>query len=502
MTIVAPPTERSSQSCLESGRLNVLFLAAEAAPFVKVGGLGDVAGSLPRALATLGHDVRLAIPGYGAIDWPAFQPERRGRFEVPHAGGREPAQVWETRSGSVPVYLLTGPPIPTDRRIYGSGIEEDGPKFIFFSLAALEACRELAFRPDVVHANDWHTGPAVYRLSTTGRSDPFFRDTASLFTIHNLPYTGRDAGRFLAEYGLPATLDLELLPAWARDSMLGLGLAGADVLTTVSPTYAREIRTPESGYGFDGTLSARSDRLHGVLNGIDTEVWNPSTDEALRERFDAATLGRRAANKAALQEEAGLEPEEKTFLLAMVSRLDSQKGFDIALPALLRWLETGGQLVVLGSGDPAIERVLAGLELAFRGRAAVRLRFDPPYAREIYGGADGILIPSRYEPCGLTQMIAMRYGAVPIARRTGGLADTITDVDEPGGTGILFDGYDPGSLAHALARALRVYAQPEEWTEVERRGMAQDFSWDRSAAKYEALYREALHFRPGEISTG
>src|SRR5947209_2712883 len=269
MTIVARPTGRSSRSCLESGRLNVLFLAAEAAPFVKVGGLGDVAGSLPRAIAALGHDVRVAIPGYGAIDWPAFHPERKARFDVPHRGdGRQPAQVWETRSTGVPVYLLTGPPIPTDLRIYGSGI---------------------------------------------------------------------DAGRFLAEYGLVATAALALLPAWARDSMLGLGLAGADVLTTVSPTYAREIRTPEGGYGFDGTLSARSDRLHGVLNGIDTEVWNPATDDALRERFDAATLERRAANKAALQQEAGLEPEEKTFLLAMVSRLDSQKGFDIALPALLRW---------------------------------------------------------------------------------------------------------------------------------------------------------------------
>jgi len=469
---------------------------------VKVGGLGDVAGSLPRALAALGHDIRVAIPGYGAIDWPGFHPDRKARFDVPQRGdARQSAQVWETLSGEVPVYLLTGPPIPTDRRIYGSGIEEDGPKFIFFSLAALEACRQLDFQPDVVHANDWHTGPAVYWLSTAGRSDPFFENAASLFTIHNLPYTGRDAGRFLAEYGLGVSPALTLLPAWARDSMLGLGLVGADVLTTVSPTYAREIRTPQGGYGFDGTLSARADRLHGVLNGIDTDVWNPAADEALRERFDTATIERRAANKAALQEEAGLGREQATFLLAMVSRLDSQKGFDIALPALRLWLQTGGQLVVLGSGDPAIESGLAGLELTFPGRASVRLRFDPPYARKIYGGADGILIPSRYEPCGLTQMIAMRYGAVPIARRTGGLADTITDLGKPGGTGILFDGYDPGSVGHALSRALKVYAEREQWNEVERRGMGQDFSWDRSAAKYEELYREALRFRRGASST-
>ncbi len=482
--------------------MNVLFLAAEAAPFVKVGGLGDVAGSLPRAIAALGHDVRVAIPGYGAIDRARFRPLRRGRFEIPHAGGLQPGEIWETASDGVPVYLVTGPPIPMDRRVYGRSMEEDAPKFVFFSLAALEACRTVSFRPDLVHANDWHTGPAPYWLETVGRRDPFFRDAASLYTIHNLPYAGRGAGRFLAEYGLPSSGKLFGLPEWARDSMLGLGIATADVLTTVSPTYAREILTPEGGNGFDGALRARSDRLHGVLNGIDYRVWDPATDEALRERFDLSSLDLRGANKAALREEAGLPADERSFLLGMVSRLDSQKGFDVAVPALRRWLESGGQLVLLGSGDASIERDVASLELDFRGRASVRLRFDPPYARRIYGGADAILIPSRYEPCGLSQMIAMRYGAVPIARRTGGLADTITDVGDPGGTGVLFDGYDPGSLAHALERALSVYAQPERWVELQRRGMEKDFSWDRPAAEYEALYREALrHRRGGEGTT-
>jgi starch synthase len=477
--------------------LKVLFVAAEASPFVKVGGLGDVAGSLPRELAALGHDVRVAIPGYGGIDWPRFSPRRRDRFDVPRAGGLEPAQVWETSSEGVPVYFLTGPPIPTDRRIYGSSIEEDGPKFLFFSLAALEACRALDFRPDVVHANDWHTGPAVYRLAATRANDPFFRDTATIFTIHNLPYTGRGAGRFLAEYGLPPGPVLESLPEWARDSLLGLGIATADVLTTVSPTYAREIQTPEGGYGFDGVLRARSDRLHGVLNGIDTRSWNPATDEVLRARFDAGSLELRSADKTALQEDTGLQTDADAFLLGIVSRLDSQKGFDIAIPLLPRWIETGGQFVALGSGDPGLERDLAALELGFPGRASVRLRFDPPHSRRIYGGADAILIPSRYEPCGLTQMIAMRYGAVPIARRTGGLADTVVDAGDPGGTGFLFDGFDSASLAHALDRARRVYAHREEWSELQRRGMGKDFGWDRSAAHYDALYREALRYRGG-----
>jgi starch synthase len=472
--------------------LKVLFLAAEAAPFVKVGGLGDVAGSLPRALAALGHDVRLAIPGYGAIDWDRFRPERGARFPVPRGGGVEPAELWETASDGLPVYFLTGPPVPTDRRIYGGPVE-DATKFLFFSLAALGACRELGWKPDVLHANDWHTGPAVYRIATG--ADPFWNGVATVFTIHNLPYTGRGAGRFLSEWGLGPSPALSLLPAWARDSLLGIGLATADVLTTVSPTYSREIQTPEGGYGLDATLRARSDRLRGILNGIDLVSWNPADDSTLRVPFDVDRLDSRAANRTALREEAGLDPDDRTLLLGMVSRLDSQKGFDVAIPALRRWLDVGGQLVVLGSGDPGLEHELAGLESGWRGRASVRLRFDPPYSRRIYGGADAVLIPSRYEPCGLTQMIAMRYGAVPIARRTGGLADTIIDVGGPDGTGVLFDGLDPVSIAHALERAASVYAQPGHWRELQRRGMRKDFSWTRSALEYESLYRDALRWK-------
>jgi starch synthase len=476
--------------------LKVLFLAAEAAPFVKVGGLGDVAGSLPRALAALGHDVRLAIPGYGAIDWDRFRPERRAGFAVPRGGGAEPAVLWETANDGLPVYFLTGPPVPMDRQIYGGPVE-DATKFLFFSLAALAACRELGWKPDVLHANDWHTGPAVYRVATGGSApfDQFLKGVATVFTIHNLPYTGRGAGRFLSEWGFGPSPALSLLPEWARDSLLGIGLATADVLTTVSPTYAREIQTPEGGYGLDATLRARSDRLRGILNGIDLVSWNPADDSTLRATFDVNRLDARAANRTALREEAGLDPDDRTLLLGMVSRLDSQKGFDVAIPALRRWLDVGGQLVVLGSGDPGLERELAGLESGWRGRASVRLRFDPPYSRRIYGGADAVLIPSRYEPCGLTQMIAMRYGAVPIARRTGGLADTITDLGEPDGTGVLFDGLDPVSIAHALERAASVYAEPEHWKELQRRGMRKDFSWSRSALEYESLYRDALRWK-------
>ncbi len=476
--------------------MKILFLAAEAAPLVKVGGLADVAGSLPRALCKLGHEVRVAIPGYGSIDWLRFRPGLRARFEIPHVAGPQAAELYEVSCDGVTFWLVTGPPIPKDSRVYGAGIEEDGPKFIFFSLAALHACRAMSFQPEVLHANDWHTGAAVHWLATAGRADDFFRPVASLLTIHNLPYTGRGAGRFLSDYGLPAPQILLVLPDWARDSPLALALLSADMLSTVSPTYAREITTPEFGHGLDGLLRARQDRLAGVLNGIDTDLWNPATDAAIAARYDVETLAKRVQNKMALQREAGLVPSEQAPLLAVVSRLDRQKGLEIAGPGVRRWLDTGGQFALLGTGDPGTEYEMALIEKAYAGRASVRLRFDSTFARHIYAGADALLIPSRYEPCGLTQMIAMRYGAVPIVRRTGGLADTVTDASErERGTGFLFGSFDPDALWQALEHAREVYSDARRWSDLQQRGMRSDFSWTRSARDYVNLYQLALAHR-------
>jgi starch synthase len=477
--------------------LKVLYLAAEAAPLVKVGGLADVAGSLPGALRALGHDVRLAIPGYGALDWAGLQPKPAARFDLPHAGGAQAADIYETLSGTTPLYLVTGPPIPKDGRIYGAGIAEDAPKFVFFSLAALFACQALGWKPDVVHANDWHTGTAVQWLAAHGRDNDFYRSVASVFTIHNLLYRGEGSGRALAEYGVAVTEIARALPDWLRDAPLGLALLAADMLSTVSPTYAREILTPAYGEGLDGVLRARRDRLVGIVNGLDLEVWNPATDKALAARFDTDSLPRRGANKKALQAEAGLEPQPRTPLLAVVSRLDAQKGLDIAVPAVRRWLAAGGQFVLLGTGQPSLEHDYALIERDHPGRASARLRFDPVFARRIYGGADMVLIPSRYEPCGLTQMIAMRYGAVPVVRRTGGLADTVTDFGDPGGTGFMFDEFNPWALGDSLDRALSVYAHPRPWAEIQLRGMRSDFSWTRSAAQYVQLYERARALRAG-----
>jgi starch synthase len=468
------------------------MVAAEAAPLAKVGGLADVVGSLPKALASLGHEVRVVIPGYGSIDWQRYEPRPCARFPVYTTRGEQTAEIWETAIGQIPAFLVGGPPIPKDRWIYGRSIAEDGPKFIFFSLAALWSAEALHWKPDVVHAHDSHTGAAVWWLATEGRDNPYFRDVASVFTIHNLPYAAQGAGRFLGDYKLRRADAIFGLPEPYRDSLMGLGILAADMLSTVSPTYAREILTSEGGYGLDGILRQRQDRLAGILNGIDTDSWNPATDTEISATFDAATLERRARNKTALQEEAGLEKDVRMPLLGVVSRLVKEKGFDIAAPAVRRWLDRGGQFVLLGTGDPTLEHEFAQLEIRYPHRASVRLRFDGRYARRIYAGADALLIPSRYEPCGLAQMIAMRYGCVPVVRRTGGLADTVTDAGDPGGSGLMFDEFHAWALWDALERALRVYAQGPKWGQLQRNGMGRDFSWAKSAMEYAALYQRAM----------
>ena len=473
--------------------MRILYLAAEAAPYVKVGGLADVAGSLPQALRDLGHDVRLAIPGYGAIDWARWSPEPVASFPVPHRGGAHKADVY---LAAPDVYFVAGEPIPMHRGIYGSSIAEDAPKFVFFSLAALWTCGTLGWTPDIVHANDWHTAAALYWLAGPGRRDPFYQSIGTLLTIHNLTHLGEGAGPYLGDYGQTTSPAIEALPARLRDSLMGLGIVSADYLNAVSPTYAREILTPDGGRGLDGLLRARGDHLAGVLNGIDTKLWDPGSDPNLARNFSVGTLDARRANKSALQHDAGLSRGERIPLLGVVSRLDHQKGLDFAAPAIWRWLDAGGQFVLLGTGDSSLEREFAQMEQRYPGSASVRLRFDAAFAHRIYAGADLIAIPSRYEPCGLTQMIAMRYGAVPVARRTGGLADTVVDAGDPGGNGLMFDEPSHGAFGDALRRALEVYAQAPRWRELQTRGMQADFSWARSARSYSELYGLAKASHP------
>jgi starch synthase len=477
--------------------VRVLFLAAEAAPLVKVGGLGDVAGSLPRALAARGIDVRVAIPDSLPPEESRFVRRPVAEFPVDAAHGEERAAVSEAEADGFPFLLVGGAPIARSGRVYGKGIDEDAPKFAFFCRAALDLCRRIGWKPDLVHAHDSHAAPAAAWLSRFSE-DPFFAGTASIVTIHNLPYMGAGAGAALADYGIPT--DGEGLPDWARGAMLPVGIAHADEISTVSPTYAREILTPEFGCGLDGLLRRRADRLTGIVNGLDLTVWDPASDGALARRFDAARIDAREENREALRRELGLDADPEAPLVGIVSRLDHQKGFDVAAPALARWLASGGELAVLGTGDPAIEARFAELAASHPSRAAVRFRFDAELARRIYAGSDLFLIPSRYEPCGLTQMIAMRYGAVPVARETGGLADTIRDAAGSAGTGFLFGALEADAISGALERARAARENARAWRSLVLRGMAEDFSWTRSAKAYEALYSRAAERRRESVA--
>ncbi|MCS7010208.1 MAG: glycogen synthase [Anaerolineales bacterium] len=475
--------------------LNVLFLAAEASPFVKVGGLADVAGSLPLALrnlppeATRGLelDVRLILPLHRSnrADTTTMLPVASAL--VYRRGGSLMADVYQTSLRGMPVYFLTGDPISNAPTVYSSDAALDREKYAFFSLAILEVLRKLDWQPDILHANDWHTALALYALRSR-RADPVLARIRTVLTLHNLPYMGGDSRDILSAYGL-MPLQEKLLPDWAQTQPLPLGLWAADVIVPVSPTYAREILTPEFGHGLETYLRSRADTITGILNGIDTTWFDPARDDALPYPFDVDHLEARAQNKEVLQKTLDLPIEAETPVIGMVTRIDQQKGIDLALRALARFGERPWQFVLLGTGDPSLENNARNLQTIYPDRVRIVLRYDDALARLIYGGADCFLMPSRYEPCGLAQMIAMRYGCIPIVHATGGLKDTVQE----GKTGFLFHELTPEALLEALERAFKAFANQEKWWHLQRNAMAQDFGWERSARQYALLYRSLVN---------
>ncbi len=473
----------------------VLFLSAEAAPWTKVGGLGDVAGSLPRALRALPSrpDVRVVTPIHGGASAKIKGPlERVCTVSVPHPAGVIRGEFFANTAQGVPFYFLKSPGLfEDDIAIYHHDTGWDGHRYAFFSLAALELARTLDFLPEIVHAHDWHTAPAIAAIHRARFVDPALASSKSVLTVHNLPYVGIGAGPAMSAFGLTFG-NLSLVPFASREMPLPIGLALADRITTVSPGYAREILEPEFGAGLDGLLRARKSAIHGILNGVDVELWNPETDSALASLFDVERIEVRSENKRALQRELGLSEERNVPLLAVISRLTEQKGIDL-VPDALRLLARDHvfQCVVLGSGDRPLEETLFHLETELRGRVRVRIAFDDDLSRRIYGGSDFLMLPSRYEPCGLAQMIAMRYGCVPVARDTGGLSDTVRDLDlneDP--TGLLFPVASSRSLAFALRRGIATYHRTHRFRELQENGMRADFSWTRAALEYDRIYEE------------
>lgn len=469
--------------------LKILFLASEADPFVKVGGLGDVAGSLPYALRGLPSenlDVRLVLPFHSTIRAEGLTLTRETVFTLRRDNADVPAQVFRADIKGLPAYLISGAPVTGSLKVYDPNPNADGEKYTFFSMAALEMARRLDWRPDIVHANDWHTAAAIYQIRRQ-QDDPFWAGVKTVFSVHNLGYMGAEAQNALRAYGLPPIAE-PFYPEWACHQPLPQALWAADEIVAVSPSYAQEIQTPEYGYGLETFLQTRRATVTGIVNGIDYTLWDPFTDNDLESNFSADDLTGRAVNKAAIQAQFGLNLYPQAPLLAMVTRMDYQKGVDIALGALRRITDLPWTAILLGTGNAELEAQARALEADFPNRIASVIRFDAKLSRRIYGSADMLLMPSRYEPCGLAQMIGMRYGAIPIARATGGLRDTIAD----GRTGFLFADSSANVMAATLRRAIETYGHAAKWQTMQQTAMFEDFSWEKSAFQYADLYHQLV----------
>jgi starch synthase len=468
--------------------INVLFLAAEADPFVKVGGLGDVAGSLPKALRALSNDdvkldVRLVLPYHPVIKAENVNP--LGIFSLPRNSSEVEVEAFETSVDDLPVYLINGEPIRANGSVYSADAKLDAEKYVFFSLAALKLANHINWTPDVIHANDWHTAISLYG-NLTKRWEEGAKHIANVMTLHNLPFMGPDVRDIMESYGVKlAQTDL---PDWARVMPLPLGLWASDAIVPVSPTYANEILTEEFGAGLFDFLQIRRETISGILNGIDTTSFDPATDNAIGVNYDINTLEKRWTNKKLLQERLGFPHDQNIPFFGIVSRMDIQKGIDIAFNALKTMKKIDFQAIILGTGDPKLEEAAQDLQTLFPDKIKVQARFDAGLARQIYAGTDMLLMPSRYEPCGLAQMIAMRYGCVPIVRKVGGLNDTVKQNE----TGFIFEKPLHMSLVGAIKKALKVFADKEAWKQIQLNGMAQDFSWNASAKEYLKLYLSLL----------
>jgi starch synthase len=467
-------------------------------PFAKTGGLADVAGSLPPALAALGHDVSVVMPRYRQVDVAAYKLRHAASFTVPLGTWQERCDVFKGRTGgNVTVYFINKDSYFDRPGLYGTqraDYPDNAERFIFFSRAVLELCIALDLRPEIVHCNDWQTGLVPLYLKKLYRAAETLRLARTVFTVHNLAYQGLFWHWDMRLTGLDwDVFTPEGLEFWGKMNLLKAGLVNADSITTVSKTYSREIQTPEYGCGLEGVLVRRAADLDGIVNGIDVHEWDPARDRALPRTFSASRLAGKAACKKALLQRLGL-PDAGDPLIGMVTRLVDQKGLDILTKALPKILSLGARLVILGTGDVKYHRALTAAAARFRDRMSVRLQYDDVLARNIYAGCDLFLMPSRFEPCGLGQMIALRYGAVPIVRRTGGLADTVMNYNARTGrgTGFVFEEYSAPALVEGLRRALEVYGDRGKWMRLIQAGMKQDFSWERSAKEYVKVYRKAM----------
>ena len=484
--------------------MRILCIASEVDPFAKTGGLADVAGALPKALAGLGHDVRIVMPLYRQVKPERFG-LRRTNTTVPVAVGSHALEgrVWE---GTLPksrvvTYFLECASLFDREGLYqdqGKDHPDNLTRFSFFSQASLRMLPLLGWQPEVVHAHDWQAALACAHLGLGAMGqEPFFASMGTVLTVHNLAYQGLFPKTQWPLTQLPeAAFSIEGLEYYGQINCLKGGLVSAGALTTVSRTYVQEIQTQEFGCGLEGVLGVRRDDLVGILNGIDPQEWDPQTDPHTAARYSTEQLAGKSLCKLALQKSQHL-PEQHDLLIGMIQRLAEQKGIDIFLEALDALMALPIQIAILGTGDPKYHAQLEAAAKQFPGKLALNLTFDNALAHQIEAGADVFLMPSRFEPCGLNQMYSMRFGTVPIVKRVGGLADTVVDVSpatmaEKRATGFVFEPHTSSALVDAVRRAVTAFGNPALWTLLVQTGMRQDFSWDRSARAYVQVYERAL----------
>lgn len=479
--------------------LKVLFLASEADPFFKVGGLGDYAGSLPSALREVCQkngqalDIRVCLPFHdtSAVDPANFR--KIANLEVPKRKGSAKGSAYSYNLVDIPYYFIKRAGKASGfSSVYSHSPIKDARKYIFYCLASLQLMKKLNWKPDIIHANDWHSAVAVYQLKHALSADPFFNKTHSLLVIHNLPFMGAGTEEVLNEFNIPP-LESPDLPEWSKHFPLVLGMASADKIAAVSPTYMQELKQEEFGNGLKDFFIREEEKTIGILNGIDYSTWNPHTDPNLKTQYSSNNLQDKMKNKEEVLRLAGLKSNLSVPLLVAVTRLDIQKGTDLIISAIPQLVDMDWKLVILGSGDNNYEKRLLELQSSYPDRMCVFLEFNAPLSHQLYAGGDIFLMPSRYEPCGLSQMIAMRYGCIPVARAVGGLKDTINSASDQTRTGYLFRDADAGSFSSAVRQALNDYRDDIEWNEMQRRAMTVDYSWERSAGQYLQIYRDLIN---------
>jgi len=479
--------------------MKILFPVSECVPYAKTGGLADVAAALPEALVRLGHEVHVVMPLYRQIKSSGVKLiSDSPPLAVPLGGRVISGQVFRARKTRK---ALTRHFISCDEffdrpEMYQSP-EGDYPdndqRFIFFCQSVLALGQTLGIKWDIVHCHDWHTGLVPVYLKTLYARKPAYARARSIMTIHNLAFQGLFPESSFALTGLPGSFYTpEGLEFWGRWNFLKAGLVYSDWINTVSRTYAEEIQTPDAGCGLDGVLRNRRRELSGILNGVDYSLWDPGEDPYLPAHFHAGQIGPKAESKAKLLAEQGLHPAAGAPLIGIVSRLDNQKGFDILAETIGKIMKLNIQIILLGTGVKKYCDVFLRLKAQYSGKLALTLGFDNALAHKIYAGSDLFLMPSRYEPCGLGQMISMRYGSIPVVRRTGGLADTVDDFDGCQGKGFTFGPYTGEALLEALKRALDIFKDKTAWTCLMKNAMIADFSWERSAREYQELYQKII----------